>query len=66
MINSDAKIGDRPAKRHFNKIVVAALTFMVVAIIVGMLVISTKKPSLGSSGANPASRSSAPADEHPQ
>lgn len=66
MINSDTKIGDRPAQRHFNKIVVAALTFMAIAILVGMWVISAKKPSLGSSGANPASRSSAPADEHPQ
>jgi hypothetical protein len=66
MINSDANKGDRPARRHFNKIVVAALTFMVIAIVVGMLVISVKKPSLGSSGANPASRSSSLADEHPQ
>jgi hypothetical protein len=66
MINSGASVGDRPARRHFNKIVMAALTFMVIAIVVGMLVISTKKPSLGSSGANPASWSSAPADEHPQ
>jgi hypothetical protein len=66
MSNSDDNIGDRPARRHFNKIVVVALTFMVVAIVIGMLVISAKKPSLGSSGANPASRSSSPADEHPQ
>jgi len=57
MINSDASIGDRPARRHFNKIVVAAFTFMVIAILAGMWVISAKKPSLGFSGSNPASRS---------
>jgi hypothetical protein len=66
MINSNANSGDRPARRHFNKIVVAALAFMAIAILVGTWVISAKKPSLGSGAANPASRSSAPADEHPQ
>jgi hypothetical protein len=57
MISSDANMGDRPARRHFNKIEVAALSFMVIAILVGMSVISAKKTSLGSSDANPASRS---------
>jgi hypothetical protein len=66
MISSAANIGERPARRQSNKVVIPALTFMVIAIVVEILIISAKKPSLGSSGANPAGRSSAPADQHPQ
>lgn len=47
MISSNENLGDRPVRRHINKIAFVAMAFMALVIVLAVWFFAVKKPDAG-------------------